>query len=988
MMKRLIRYSAIILVTILISFFIVSSASVRALDPVDRIDLENRDWVTLNGLNIPEFDYLNQWLTMYRIDINKPPYMKTDTTLRIRNSGTTNLVISDFAISNTVKFTLPNGELTSVTPGTPLTIAPGGFYDLLVRFIYAPFLSSERGVHIETLTITSNDSLYPSLGVTLAGGYQIIEGGTAELFLDHVVDAFGFTTNVGFTVPHSQLAAAVPSSPVGDEVFSKFWQRVDTSQPSYIRQLAALHGPSGETMTMSNGGGGFTHLASDFQTLLPRRTGGLPGEQLGNPGTPFETFMAGRTSCDGPCANTHGVRYYPARTPTGELIPGAWILGMDYVPPTAGTNYDYQDNVVLLTNAEPTTTTVDLQLSGTDSPDPVVVNDTLTYNLSIYNDSIFTAKGSTLELIFPIGSVNVISAVSSLGTCNTATPTLTCTIGFIGGEKTIDITVQVEPLNVGLLNVTANVTTTSNDTIASNNTLNLTTQVNPFGVPTPGYASSPAPGSTVNVGTANVGNSVSTTIQVSETGDAPLNVTLVNITGDFSVTGGLPMTLNDGAPPQDITVTCTPTAEGLLTGQLTVQTNEPGTPTYVYNLECTGTIPPAPVYGSTPAPGGTLNVGTALVGTPVSNTITISELGNAPLNVILVGITGPNATDFAVTGGLPMTLNDGDPPQNITVQCTPSAAGLRTATLTVSSNETGTPTYSYTLECTGTAVPTPGFDSTPVPGSTISFGFAGIGGSLNETLRISETGNDALTVTFVNLTDTVNFSVTGFPITLNDGDPPADVILTCAPTVDTPISATLTIQTNQPGNPTYNYTLICNVTDDNGNGGGGGGTTTVAGGINKFDPSISKIGLLQQGQLGAQGEQLEWIVTISNPSGVVGTNLVSVDVLRPELRIDRVEAPGGSVNISGQTVTVTYASLAPGQAVSYSIFTTVTSNGAIIENTACVTGDGAGERCASALAVQRLPNTGESPFWRQPLLVGLALATLLSALVLRAGRLQ
>ena len=45
----------------------------------------------------------------------------------------------------------------------------------------------------------------------------------------------------------------------------------------------------------------------------------------------------------------HHVRMYPAKDAAGNPIPNAWLMTMDY----SGINYDYQDNVYLLTNLRP-----------------------------------------------------------------------------------------------------------------------------------------------------------------------------------------------------------------------------------------------------------------------------------------------------------------------------------------------------------------------------------------------------------------------------------------------------------------------------------------------------------------------------------------------------------------------------------------------------------------------------------------------------------
>ncbi|MEQ8677152.1 MAG: hypothetical protein RLP44_27175, partial [Aggregatilineales bacterium] len=159
-------------------------------------------------------------------------------------------------------------------------------------------------------------------------------------------------------------------------------------------------------------------------------------------------------------------------------------------------------------------------------------------------------------------------------------------------------------------------------------------------------------------------------------------------------------------------------------------------------------------------------------------------------------------------------------------------------------------------------------------------------------------------------------------------------------------------------------------------------SSNLAPNINVFDPAISKLGVLVPGQLGVQGEVLEWILTVSNTGTAVGTNVVVSDTLNPDLQIDSVNAPNATVNINGQTVTVTYATLNVGETVQFSIFTTVL-NGAIVNNTACVNADNQGvEECATSVPIRELPSTGETPRWAYATIVGLGLLGLSMLVVL------
>jgi uncharacterized repeat protein (TIGR01451 family) len=172
--------------------------------------------------------------------------------------------------------------------------------------------------------------------------------------------------------------------------------------------------------------------------------------------------------------------------------------------------------------------------------------------------------------------------------------------------------------------------------------------------------------------------------------------------------------------------------------------------------------------------------------------------------------------------------------------------------------------------------------------------------------------------------------------------------------------------------------------------GGSGSTSVSASSTSVFDPAISKLGFLLPGQVGVTGERLEWVVTVSNTSNIVGQNVVITDALDTRLHIDSVNAPGAVVDISGQNVSVTYATLGVGQSVQFSIFTTVLE-GATVVNTACVDADNqAAAECATGSLIAELPHTGETPVYRTWLLWSIVLLAIASmaALTIRSVALR
>ena len=160
-------------------------------------------------------------------------------------------------------------------------------------------------------------------------------------------------------------------------------------------------------------------------------------------------------------------------------------------------------------------------------------------------------------------------------------------------------------------------------------------------------------------------------------------------------------------------------------------------------------------------------------------------------------------------------------------------------------------------------------------------------------------------------------------------------------------------------------------------------------GVAIFDPALSKIGILQPGQVGLLGERIQWVITVNNPTTVTGNNVVINDTLVNALQIDNVTTSAGTSTINGQTVSVTIPVLSPGMTVRIIIETTVLQSGITVENTACVDSDNAATECVTSLPlptifVTQLPATGESPRWRNAgLLLAVFLASVLAFPLLR-----
>jgi hypothetical protein len=95
------------------------------------------------------------------------------------------------------------------------------------------------------------------------------------------------------------------------------------------------------------------------------------------------------------------------------------------------------------------------------------------------------------------------------------------------------------------------------------------------------------------------------------------------------------------------------------------------------------------------------------VGQPSVHThdILLQNIGDATLNISSIGLTGPNADDFILTGPMTSTITPGSS-YYTQLQFRPQASGLRTAAMVITSNATS-PHDVYTINLSGIGVDTP-----------------------------------------------------------------------------------------------------------------------------------------------------------------------------------------------------------------------------------------------------------------------------------------
>ena len=274
------------------------------------------------------------------------------------------------------------------------------------------------------------------------------------------------------------------------------------------------------------------------------------------------------------------------------------------------------------------------------------------------------------------------------------------------------------------------------------------------------------------VGTA----SAQQTVSVSNNGNATLNISSIQVAGDFSQTNNCGSSLAASSSCQ-IQVTFTPTVTGARNGVLTL-TDDAVTSPQTLALTGMGEL----ALGISLAPASLSFTGQALASTSNGQAITITNATTSAVTISNVAITGDftqtnNCTTIAANGGT----------CSVTVKFSPSVSGSRAGTLTIS-NSAGSP---QTVSLSGTGLDFSVSSSTTSDSiqdgatATYTLTVTPLGGSFPNAVQLSCSG--------LPTEATCKFS----PSTLTPGANPTTVTLT--------VSTTASVSQAIPGNLPKNY---------------------------------------------------------------------------------------------------------------------------------------------------------------------------------------
>ncbi|HUI42437.1 MAG TPA: FG-GAP-like repeat-containing protein [Terriglobia bacterium] len=180
--------------------------------------------------------------------------------------------------------------------------------------------------------------------------------------------------------------------------------------------------------------------------------------------------------------------------------------------------------------------------------------------------------------------------------------------------------------------------------------------------------------------------STAKTVTLTNTGNATLTITSITISGgnnNYTETNTCGSSV-DAAKSCSIMVIFKPTATGPLSGTLDVTDNAtPSTQTVA--LTGTGTGPSVGL-----APTSLIFSGQALMTTSASQTVTLTNGGNAALTIISIAVTGSAAAQFSATNTCGTSVAAGAS-CSIVVTFSPSAVGSQSAALTLTDDAANSP---------------------------------------------------------------------------------------------------------------------------------------------------------------------------------------------------------------------------------------------------------------------------------------------------------
>jgi uncharacterized repeat protein (TIGR01451 family) len=607
----------------------------------------------------------------------------------------------------------------------------------------------------------------------------------------------------------------------------------------------------------------------------------------------------------------------------------------------ASVSSDLADRVTANNSSNATTTVnaaADLSLTKSDSPDPILAGELLTYTLAVHNAGPSSATAVELEDTLPSG-VTFESAVPTQGTCSESSGTVTCALGTLADEADAGVEIEVRPQAGGTLTNEANVSSGVADPNSADNVASAETTVDPAADLSLTKTDSPDPvleghQLTYALTVSNAGPQATTTTTLTDT--LPAGVTFDSAVptqgtcneASGTVTCDLGAIADEGSAGVEIKVT--PPGPGTLTNEAGVSSDlaDPDsadrsasaetTVRPVADLSLTKSDAPDPVLA-----GGELTYTLTIANDGPRDATNVALTDTLPGTVSFVSATPSQGTCSEASGTVTCALGTiaDQGSAGVEIKVTPQEGGTITNDATVASDE-GDPTPADNSASAETTVnPAADLELTksdspdPIPAN----------GLLTYTLSVHNAGPSSAPAT--QLTDTLPAGVTYESATPSQGSCAEALGIVDCPlgTVASGATATVTIavRPQAPGTITNNAGVVSLALDNDLSDNNASAETTVG---QAADLSLTKTDSPDPVLV---GHQLTYSLTVHNAGPEAATTVDLTDSLPASVTFNSATPSQGTCNESSGTVTCALGTLADEASATVEIVVTPQSTGTI-----------------------------------------------------------
>jgi hypothetical protein len=339
-----------------------------------------------------------------------------------------------------------------------------------------------------------------------------------------------------------------------------------------------------------------------------------------------------------------------------------------------------------------------------------------------------------------------------------------------------------------------------------------------------------------------------------------------------------------------IWVIFTPSAQSLQVGSLTITDDATSAP-HVINLRGSGAVPfdtfvPTSLAFAMSSPYQAIGSSTA------AQSVTVTNIGTGTLEISNIAITGTNLSDFSQTNNCSAVLASGGT-CTISVVFTPSAAGARSAALTIIDNAANSP-HNIPLQGTGAGAAGSGTTSSGSIkfSSTATFSSTGVGiASASQTVILTNTSSTStLAIPGFVMSNTDFTQTNNCPASLPSNNATCSIQVIFTPSVTTTETGTLTVSgTTSPSvsltggisttgttgaTGTGNFTLTPSATAESVTQGNQAAFTVAVAPLNSYSGTITFTCMLAGGKINAPCGVSPSSVTLNG----TGTQSVTVTV--------------------------------------------------------------------------------------------------------------